>query len=382
MDFALTETQQMIRETARDFAQTEVAPGAAARDESHEFPAAIVKKLAELGFMGVAIPEELGGAGLDHLCYVIAMEEISRACASTGVIMSVNNSLVCDPLLHNGSPAQHERWLKPLAQGKLLGCFALSEPGCGSDVIGLRTSAVRADGGYVLNGTKNFITNAPEADVAIVFAVTDREKKHKGVTAFLVPMDTPGVTLGSHDKKLGIRASHSSPIIFEDVKLPADAVLGGEGQGFRIAMQTLDGGRIGIAAQAVGIAAAALDTAGRYSLERQAFGKPIAMLQAIQFMLADMATELDAARLLTYRASWLKQNGMRYSKEAAMAKLYASEAAGRIANHGLQIHGGYGYVQDYPAERYWRDARICEIYEGTSEIQRLVVATNLLKELE
>ena len=382
MDFSLTETQQLIRETARDFARQEVAPGAAERDETHRFPAEIVRQLAALGFMGVAIPEELGGSGLDPLCYVLAMEEISRACAGTGVIMSVNNSLVCDPLHAFGTPEQHERWLRPLARGELLGCFGLSEPGTGSDAVNLKTTAKQVDGGYLLDGTKNFITNAPEADLALIFAVTDREKRHKGVSCFLVPMKTPGVSLGSHDKKVGIRCSHSSPIILEEVLLPVEAMLGRPGDGFRIAMTTLDGGRIGIASQALGIAGAALAAAASYAQERTAFGKPIAELQAIQFMLADMATELDAARLLTYRAAWLKGAGKRYGKEAAMAKLFASEAASRIASKAIQIHGGYGYVSDYPAERFWRDARITEIYEGTSEIQRLVIAANFLKELE
>jgi butyryl-CoA dehydrogenase len=296
--------------------------------------------------------------------------------------MSVNNSLVCDPLMTFGSPAQHEEWLRPLAAGQLLGCFGLSEPGTGSDSVNLKTTAKRVDGGYLLNGTKNFITNAPEADMAIIFAVTDREKRHKGVSAFLVPMKAPGVSLGSHDKKLGIRASHSSPIILEDVLLPETARLGADGDGFKIAMSTLDGGRIGIAAQALGIGAASLHAAATYSKERLAFGKPIAELQAIQFLLADMATELDAARLLTLRAAWLKAEKKRYSKEAAMAKLFASETASRIGTKGIQIHGGYGYVTDYPAERHWRDARITEIYEGTSEIQRLVIAANYLKELD
>jgi len=381
MDFELTEIQQMMRQTARDFATAEVAPGAGERDQKHEYPAEVVKQLAELGFMGVAIPEEKGGAGLDQICYAIGVEEISRACASTGVIMSVNNSLVCDPILLNGNEEQHERWLAPLAQGKLLGCFALSEPGTGSDAINLKTTGKKVDGGWVLNGTKNFITNAPEADVSIVFAVTDREKKHKGVSVFLVPKGTEGVTLDPHDKKLGIRASHSCPIIMEDVFVGDELLLGKRGHGFRIAMQTLDGGRIGIAAQALGIAQAALDLAAQYSTERLAFGKPLARLQAIQFMLADMATELDAARLLTYRASWLKEQKRRYSKEAAMAKLFAAETSSRVATKSLQVLGGYGYVEDFPAERYFRDARITEIYEGTSEIQRLVIASNLLREL-
>ncbi len=381
MDFALTEIQQMIRETARDFAAGEVAPGAAARDEQHEFPAAVVAKLAELGFLGIAVPEELGGAGLDNLSYAIAVEEISRACAATGVIMSVNNSLVCDPLLHFGNADQHARYLRPLAQGRMLGCFGLSEPGTGSDAVNQKTTARKVEGGYVLDGTKNFITNAPEADVAIIFAVTDRAARHKGVSAFLVPMKAPGVSLDPHDKKLGIRGSHSCPIVLEEVFVPEADRLGAEGQGFRIAMQTLDGGRIGIAAQALGIAQAALDHAARYATERQAFGKPIANLQAIQFLLADMAVDVDAARLLVYRAAWLKSEGKPYSKESAMAKLFASEASTRVAHKGMQIHGGYGYVADFPMERFWRDARITEIYEGTSEIQRLVIAANVLKEI-
>ena len=377
MDFSLTETQQLIRETARDFARQEVAPGAAERDETHRFPAEIVRQLAALGFMGVAIPEELGGSGLDPLCYVLAMEEISRACAGTGVIMSVNNSLVCDPLHAFGTPEQHERWLRPLARGELLGCFGLSEPGTGSDAVNLKTTAKQVDGGYLLDGTKNFITNAPEADLALIFAVTDREKRHKGVSCFLVPMKTPGVSLGSHDKKVGIRCSHSSPIILEEVLLPVEAMLGRPGDGFRIAMTPLDGGRIGVAAMGLGLAQGALDEAIAYAKERRAFGQPISRFQAIQAKIADIATEIEAARLLTYRAAVLKDRGENFSLTAAQAKLKTGRLAVRAAEEAVQIHGGYGYIEEYPVCRFYRDAKILTIGEGTDEVQQMVIARAL-----
>jgi butyryl-CoA dehydrogenase len=380
MVFDLTEEQRMIQEMARNFAQKEVLPKAAELDESGRYPRELVQQMAELGLLGVAVPEEYGGAGMDNVCYAIAMEEIARACASTAVIMSVNNSLVCDPLLKFGTEEQKKKYLVPLASGRKLGCFGLTEPGAGSDAGSQKTTAVRNGDHYVLNGTKNFITNAPEADLCILFAMTDKEKKHKGITTFILDMKLPGVTIGKHEKKMGIKASPTASIILEDVKIPAVDRLGNEGEGFKVAMGTLDGGRIGIASQAIGIARASLEDSLAYAKERKQFGQPIAEFQAIQWMLADMATEIDAARLLAYRAAWLKDRKARHSKESAMAKLYASEAAMRAGVKGIQIHGGYGYIKEYPAERHFRDAKITEIYEGTSEIQRLIISSALLKD--
>ncbi len=377
--FELSETHDMLRSTCRALADKELAPKAAECDREHRYPKEQVQKLVELGLMGVAVPEEWGGTGLDNLAYAIAMEEISRGCASTGVIMSVNNSLYCDPVSKYATDAQKETWLKPFASGEKLGCFALSEPGNGSDAGAARTVAEDKGDHWLLNGTKSWITNGYEADAAIVFATTDRALKHKGISAFLVPMPTPGLSLGKKEDKLGIRASSTCNLIFEDCKLPKDSMLGEPGFGFKIAMGTLDGGRIGIASQALGIAQAALDAATGYALERQAFGAPIAKLQAIQFKLADMATRLEAARLLTWRAAMLKDQGGRYTKEAAMAKLAASETSTFVAHQAIQIFGGNGYVTEYPVERHYRDARITEIYEGTSEIQRLVIAGQVLK---
>ena len=386
MILELTEEQQMMREMARTFAEREVRPLAAELDEAGRFPAELVKKMAELGLLGVAVPEEWGGAGMDNLSYAIAMEEICRACASTGVIMSVNNSLVCDPILTFGTAEQKERWLKPLAAGELLGCFALSEPGTGSDAAA-QTCMIRPDGdGYVVNGTKNWITNGPEADVCVLIGMQDSSKGVKGITALIVDMNTPGVSRGKHENKMGIRASGTCSIMFEDARFPKDALLGKEGDGFRVAMNTLDGGRIGIAAQALGIARAACEDAVRYATERHAFGAPISELQAIQHKIADMATEVDAARLLIWRAAALKDQAKkdgrtRFGKESAMAKLFASEMSHRVCHAALQVHGGYGYVKEYPVERYYRDQRITEIYEGTSEVQRLVVARAVIKEV-
>ncbi len=382
MRFELSEDQAAIRDEVRKFAEDQVAPGAGARDASGEFPEEIVRQMGELGFMGVALPEEWGGAGMDYVSYSATVEELSRACASTGVILSAHLSLFCSPILDFGTDGQKERWLRPAAQGDILGCYGLSEPGSGSDAAGMVTTAVRDpdSDGWILNGAKNFITNAPRSAATVLFAISDRAAGHRGISAFIVPMDTPGVTVGEHDHKLGIRAAWSSPIFLDDVRLPADALLGAEGEGFKVAMQTLDGGRIGIASQAIGIARAAFEQARQYSTERHAFGRPISGFQAIQFMLADMATELDAARLLVHSAAWRKDQGMAYGKEAAMAKLYASEMSGRVTDKALQVHGGYGYVSDFPAERHLRDARITQIYEGTSEIQRLVIARQVLKE--
>jgi butyryl-CoA dehydrogenase len=379
MHFTPSEDQLAVQKTAREFAHNEVLPKAAEIDREHRHPTELVKRMAELGFLGIAVPDKHGGAGLDHVSYVLAMEEISRACASTGVIMSVNNSLVCDPIHRYGTDAQKARWLVPLASGKLLGCFALSEPEAGSDAAAQKTTAVKDGASWVINGTKNWITNGPVADVCVLFAMNDRAAGHKGITSFILPMKTNGVRCGTPDDKLGIRGSKSSQIFLDDVRLPADHVLGEVGGGFKVAMSTLDGGRIGIAAQAVGIARAALEDALAYAQQRRTFGKPIAQHQAIQFKLADMATELDAARLLTLRAAYHKDRGLPYGKEAAMAKLYASDVANKAAREAIQIFGGNGYVTEFPVERHFRDAKITEIYEGTSEIQRLVIAGYLAK---
>jgi butyryl-CoA dehydrogenase len=380
MDLTLTAEQTLLRDTARELATKEILPRAAELDRAHQFPRAIVSRLGELGLLGVMVPDKWGGAGMDAVSYALALEEISRACASTGVIMSVQNSLVCAPLVSSGTDAQRARWLPDLATGKKIGCFALSEPEAGSDAAAQRTSAVKNGAGWVLNGTKNFITNAPAADLMLVAANTDPAKGAKGISIFLVPADAPGVKLGKPDDKLGIRAAVSSQVFLADVAVGADALLGAEGEGFKLAMRALDGGRIGIAAQAVGIARAAFEDAVRYAQERKTFGQPIADHQAIQFKLADMCTEIEAARLLLWRAATKKDAGARYTSEAAMAKLFASEVANRVAKEAVQIFGGYGYLADFPAERHFRDAKITEIYEGTSEIQRLVIASSLLKD--
>ena len=379
MNFELTEEQQAVQKTARDFAQDEVLPKAAEIDREHRHPTELVKRMAELGFLGIVVPEQYGGSGFDHVSYVLAMEEVSRACASTGVIMSVNNSLVCDPIWRFGSDAQKQEWLTPLASGKLLGCFALSEPEAGSDAAAQKTVAVRDGDEWVINGTKNWITNGPVADVCVLFTMNDKAAGHRGITAFILPMKTKGVRVGQPDDKLGIRGSKSSQIFLDDVRLSDALRLGEVGQGFRVAMSTLDGGRIGIAAQAVGIARACLEDALAYAQQRRTMGKPIAQHQAIAFKLADMATEIDAARLLTLRAAWLKDHKHPYGKEASMAKLYASDIANRAAREAVQIFGGNGYVTEFPVERHFRDAKITEIYEGTSEIQRLVISGYLSK---
>jgi butyryl-CoA dehydrogenase len=379
MQFSPTELQAAVQRTAHDFATSEVLPRAAEIDREHRHPIELVQRMSELGFLGIAVPEEYGGSGFDNISYALAMEEISRACASTGVIMSVNNSLVCDPILRFGSEAQKQQWLVPLAQGKLLGCFALSEPEAGSDAAAQRTVAVRDGSDWVINGTKNWITNGPVADVCVLFTMNDQAAGHRGITAFILPMKAKGVRCGTPDDKMGIRGSKSSQIFLDDVRLPADALLGEVGGGFKIAMSTLDGGRIGIAAQAIGIGRAALEDSLAYAQQRRTFGKPIAQHQAIAFKLADMATELDAARLLALRAAWLKDSKHPYGKEAAMAKLYASDVANRAAREAIQIFGGNGYVTEFPVERHFRDAKITEIYEGTSEIQRLVIANYLTK---
>ncbi|XP_066546068.1 short-chain specific acyl-CoA dehydrogenase, mitochondrial isoform X1 [Amia ocellicauda] len=378
----LPEMHQMLRQTCRDFAERELAPIAAQLDREHRFPAQQVRELGALGLLAVETPEALGGAGLDYLAYAIAVEEISRGCASTGVILSVNNSLYLGPILKFGSEEQKQQWVTPFTTGEQVGCFALSEPGNGSDAGAAATVARRDGEEWVLNGTKAWITNCWDASAAVVFATTDRSLRHKGISAFLVPMPHPGVSLGKKEDKLGIRASSTANLILEDVRLPPQSMLGQPGMGFKIAMQTLDSGRIGIAAQALGIGQAALDCAADYAQKRSAFGAPIAKLQAIQFKLADMSLALESARLLTWRAAMLRDSRKPYSKEAAMAKLAASEAATFISHQAIQVLGGMGYVTDMPAERHYRDARITEIYEGTSEIQRLVIANLLLKEYQ
>jgi len=396
MQIDLTEEQKLLRDTCRDFAEKELRPNAKRWDREHRYPAEAVRKAFELGLAGVAVPAEWGGAGMDTVAYALAIEEISRGCASVGVTLSVNNSLYCDPVLKYGTDQQKERWLKPFASGDKLGCFGLTEPQAGSDAAEQRTTAVRkrrataspAPGpepvtaeaygdSYVINGTKNWITNGPVADAIVLFTMTDLSKGTKGITAFVVDTDTPGFLKQKADEKLGICASPSCTIFFENMEVPAGQRLGAEGEGFKIAMSTLDGGRIGIAAQAIGIARAAFEEARDYSKVRKTFDVPIAQHQAIQFMLADMATELEAARMLTLRAASLKDRGLRHTRESSMAKLFASEAANRVADKAVQIHGGMGYSKELDVERHFRDARITEIYEGTSEIQRLVISNAL-----
>jgi butyryl-CoA dehydrogenase len=380
MNFELSDVQREIQRMCREFAARELTPNARKWDETHQFPTEAVKKLAELALLGVAVPEQYGGAGLDNVCYALAMEEISRGCASTGVIMSVNNSLYCDPVMKYGNEEQKAQFLKPFASGEKLGCFGLTEPEAGSDAAAQKTTAVRRGDEYVINGSKNWITNGPRADAIVLFTMTNKEAGNKGISAFVVPTNTPGFIRAEPDKKMGISAAHSCSMFFEDMRVPAKYLLGKEGDGFKIAMSTLDGGRIGIASQALGIARAAFEEAVRYSGERKTFGKAIRDHQAIQFMIADMATEIDAARLLVLRAALLKDKGVRHSQESAMAKLYASEMASRVANKALQVHGGMGYSKEMDVERHVRDARITEIYEGTSEIQRIVISANLLKD--
>jgi butyryl-CoA dehydrogenase len=375
------ESKKMLMDQVKVFARQVVAPKAKELDETGRFPSEIVSQLAEMGLMGMMVPEQWGGAGMDAVSYAMALEEISAACASTGVIMSVNNSLVCYPIAEFGNDAQKAKWLTPLAQGKKLGCFALSEPGHGSDPAGLKLQATRVEGGYRLSGTKNWITNGKEADICVVFATTDKTLGHKGICAFIVDTKSEGYQVAKLEDKLGINASSTAQLFFDDVFVPSDCLLGKEGQGFRIALSTLDGGRIGIASQALGIARCALDASKRFASEREQFGAPIAKLQAIQWFIADMATRLQGARLLTWSAAHNKDAGIKYTKEAAMAKLAASEAAMWIATKAIQVHGGYGYTKEYVVERNFRDAKITEIYEGTSEIQRIVIAAQELAEL-
>lgn len=380
MNFNLTEEQKMIQQTAREFAQSEIAPSAVERDKNEEFPTEIVKKLGELGFMGMNIPEEYDGAGLDTISYVLAMIEISKVDASVGVIMSVNNSLVNYGLEKYGSEYIKETYLKPLARGDKLGAFALSEPEAGSDATQQKTFAKKDGNYYILNGTKNWITNGQSADYYLVMAQTDPEKRHKGITAFLVEKGWEGFEHGKREDKLGIKSSDTCSLIFEDCKVPEENVIWEVGKGFNFAMNTLNGGRYGISGQAVGIAEASLESALKYSKQRKAFGTEISNHQAIQFKLADMATKIEAAKLLTLQAASLKDSGKPYIKEASMAKLYSSKVAVECALEAIQIHGGYGYVREYLVERFLRDAKITEIYEGTSEIQKIIIARELLKD--
>ncbi|GGE09401.1 MULTISPECIES: acyl-CoA dehydrogenase [Sphingobacterium] len=378
MNFELSEEHKMIRAAAREFAQ-ELKAGVIERDEHAKFPTDFVKQMGELGFMGIMVPEQYGGAGMDTLAYVLALEEIAKIDASAAVIMSAHNSLVLFGLNEFGTEEQKQKYLKPLASGEKLGAFALSEPEAGSDASSQHTLAEDKGDHYVLNGTKNWITNGGNADIYIVIAQTDPDKGHRGINALIVEKGMPGFTIGPKENKLGIRSSDTHSLMFSDVKVPKENRIGEDGFGFKFAMKTLDGGRIGIAAQALGIAAGAYDIALAYSKERKTFGKPISDHQAIQFKLADMEVDIEAARLLTYKAAWTKDQGLPYGKIAAMAKLNTSEVAMRHTVEAVQIHGGYGYVKEYHVERLMRDAKITQIYEGTSEIQRLVIAREVLK---
>ncbi|HKA60849.1 MAG TPA: acyl-CoA dehydrogenase [Methylomirabilota bacterium] len=378
MHLDLTQEQAMIQQMARDFAEKEVRPIAEAIDREARFPRETVTRMGELGLMGIAMPETYGGSGCDAVAYVLAVEEIARACASHAAIMSVNNSLYCDPVLAHGTEEQKTRFLTPYASGKKIGCFALTEPEAGSDASN-QTTLARAEGdAYVLDGRKVFVTNGREASAALVFAQTDRAAGRRGITAFLVEKGTSGFTVVKTEDKLGIRASDTAEFLFERCRVPAANRLGAPGQGFRIALGTLDGGRIGIAAQALGIATAAYEAAVRYARERKSFGVPIGEHQMVQWMLADMATAIEAARLLTQRAAWRKDSGAPYGAEAAMAKLFAAEIAMRVTTDAIQVHGGYGFIKEYQVERHFRDAKITQIYEGTSQIQKLVIARRLL----
>jgi butyryl-CoA dehydrogenase len=379
MDFNLSEEHQLVRSNVREFCQKFVEPCAEITDSEAQFPADTMKKLAQQDWLGIPFPQQYGGGGSDCLSYIIALEEISRACAATGVTVECHTSLACYPLFKFGTEEQKQKYLVPLCKGDTLGSFALTEPGAGTDAGAASTTAVLEGDQWVLNGGKIFITNGPVAGVVILFAMTDKSKGTKGISAFIVPGGTPGLVIGKHLSKMGIRGSLTSEVFFNDCRIPKENLLGGEGQGFKIAMMTLDGGRIGIAAQALGIAQAALDESIRYSKERVQFGKPIATLQAIQWMIANMATEVEAARLLTYHAAWCYDQGLPYTKEAAMAKLFASETAARQTNKAVQIHGGIGFIRGHKVERLYRDAKITEIYEGTSEVMRMVIAGNLLR---
>jgi len=385
MDFSLTDEQQQLRRTVREFAEAEIAPHVMEWDEASRFPSELIPKLAEMGFLGVIFPEKYGGAGMGYVEYALIIEELSRVDGSIGIIVAAHNSLCGNHIYKFGGEAQKEKYLVPLAQGKKLGCWSLTEPEAGSDAGGTRTVAAKENGSWIINGSKTFTTNGHYGDVCVAMAVTDPAKKHHGISAFIIEKGTPGFRPGKKENKLGLRASDTSEVVFSDCRVPAENLLGCQGEGFVNCLQILDGGRISIAALGLGMAQGAYDSALRYAKERKQFGKPIAEFQAIQFKLADMATQIEAARLLTYRAAWLADRAAssaggpsRITRESSMAKLYAGEVAVRVANEAVQIHGGYGFIKDYPAEKYYRDVKLCTIGEGTSEIQRLVVARQLL----
>lgn len=378
MKLELSEDHKLIQQSARDFAAKVVAPRAREIDATGEFPTDLYKAAAELGFTGIAIPEEFGGAGLDYQAYCLVLEEVARHCGSTSVILSVNNSLACEPLKSNGTQEQKEKWLTPLASGEKLGCYALTEPNSGSDCASMKTVAKRDGDNWIVNGTKIFITCATNADTCILFTSTSPEKGNRGITAFVVDMKSPGFTVQGMHGKMGIKGSGLAELVFEDLIIPDENRLGEVDGGFKIAMNTLNAGRLGIAAKALGLARAALEDSIQYSKERKQFGKPIGDFQAIQWMIADMAVKVEASRLMIHRACSLKDKGQKYATESAMAKLYAAECSTWITNKAIQVHGGYGYIKEYDVERYFRDARICEIYEGTSEIQKLIISRDLL----
>jgi len=380
MSYKLTDEQLMIQAMVREFSRKVVAPEAAERDQSKEFPSQILKKMGELGFMGMMIPPEYGGEGADTISYVLALSEIAYSCASTAVVMSVHNSIVCESIYHFGSEDLKQRYLKPLATGKFIGAFALTEPHAGSDPVAQTTSAVRDGDCYIINGVKRFISTGKNAGLVIVTAKTDETLRHKGISAFIIPRKTQGLIVGRTEDKMGLRASDTTDLIFEDCRIPAENLLGQEGDGFKIVMKGLDSGRIGIAAQSIGVAQAALDAAVKYAKERDQFGQKICKFQGLRWIIADMATEIEAARQLMLSAASMKDRGEKYTAQASMAKLFASEMVNRITAKALQIHGGYGFTRDYAVERFFRDARVFTIYEGTSEIQRIVISDHILKD--
>jgi alkylation response protein AidB-like acyl-CoA dehydrogenase len=380
MTIQLTDEQLMIRDMVRDFAREVVAPGAAERDHTKQFPGDILKQLGELGLMGMMIPPEYGGSGADTISYVLALSEIAAACASTAVVMSVQNSIVCESINRYGTEEQKKRFLTPLAQGQVIGAFALTEPDAGSDPVSQKAKAVRDGNDYILTGTKRFITSGKNAGIILVTAKTDAAQRHKGISTFIVTPDAPGFKTGRQEDKMGLRASDTTDLIFDDCRIPAAQRLGDEGQGFALAMKGLDGGRIGIASQSIGVARAALDASVAYTQEREQFGMKISKFQGLRWIIADMATELEAARQLTYSSASMKDRGKNYTQQASMAKLFASEMVNRVTAKALQLHGGYGYTKEYAVERYYRDARVFTIYEGTSEIQRVVISNNIFQD--
>jgi butyryl-CoA dehydrogenase len=380
MPFALTDEQIMIQSMAREFSRKVVATTASERDRTKEFPSENLKKMGELGLMGMMVPVEYEGSGADTVSYALALSEIAYSCASTAVVMSVHNSIVCESIYRFGTKYQKERFLKPLAKGDIIGAFAMTEPHAGSDPVRQSTTAVRNGNEYILNGTKRFTTSGKNSGLTIVTAITDETKRHQGISAFLVEKETPGFIVGDEEDKMGLRASDTTDLIFNDCKVPAENILGNEGDGFKIAMKALDGGRIGIAAQSVGVAQAAFDAAVKYAKQREQFGQMISKFQGLRWMIADMATEIEAARQLMLSAAVMKDRGEKFTAQASMAKLFASEMVNRVTAKALQIHGGYGFIKDYPVERFYRDARVFTIYEGTSEIQRVVISNHILKD--